>query len=83
MYYKVYILLFIALLSVSTSPIVARLIDTKGPAIALWRMSVAAFVLWLYSIFDTSIKFQDNKNYKRTIYAGILLPMFFTNSPNI
>jgi len=77
MYYKVYILLFIALLSVSTSPIVARIIDTEGPAIAFWRMSIAAFVLWLYSIFDTSIKFQDKKNYKRTIYAGILLGLHF------
>ena len=67
MNFKITILLIIALLSVSTSPIVARIIDTEGPVIALWRMSIAAFVLWLYTIFDTSIKFQYKKNCKRTI----------------
>ena len=78
MYYKIYILLFIALLSVSTSPIIARLVDVDGTAIAFWRMAIAAIILFIIGLIKKNIYFNDNKNYKRTLGAGVLLGLHFS-----
>ena len=77
MYIKIYILLIIALFSVSTSPIIARFIEVDGTAIAFWRMSFASILLWVYSYFKKSVYFKHYYNYKRTIIAGILLGVHF------
>ena len=77
MYIKIYILLFLALLSVSTSPIIARFIDVDGTAIAFWRMCFASIILWTFSLFKKYIHFQSNNNYKKTIFAGFLLGIHF------
>ena len=53
MNYTIYILLFFALLSVSTSPILGRWMspDLHGVTIAFWRMSIATLILWTISVF--------------------------------
>jgi len=49
---KITILLIIALLSVSTSPIIAKsLVDVPAVSISFWRMIIGSFFLWFYSGF--------------------------------
>ena len=74
MNYKITILLIIALLSVSTSPIVARFIDNvPAVSISFWRMFIGSCLLWIFSIFKNQGSIKDKKNYYRTFFAGILL----------
>ncbi|MAV93936.1 MAG: hypothetical protein CMG01_07285 [Candidatus Marinimicrobia bacterium] len=75
---KITILLIIALLSVSTSPIIGRALEgVNAVSISFWRMFIAAIILWLFSL----IKPQGNMNVKinvnRAICAGILLGIHF------
>ena len=52
MNYRITILLIIALLSVSTSPIVAKtLTGVPAVSISFWRMFIGSFLLWIYSVF--------------------------------
>ena len=79
MNYRITILLVIALLSVSTSPIVAKsLIGVPAVAISFWRMIIGSFLLWLYSIFYKQGNVKKRKNYSKTILAGILLGLHFS-----
>ena len=79
MNYRITILLVIALLSVSTSPIVAKsLIGVPAVAISFWRMFIGSFLLWLYSIFYKQGNVKKRKNYSKTILAGILLGLHFS-----
>jgi len=78
MNYRITILLVIALLSVSTSPIVAKfLIGVPAVAISFWRMFIGSFLLWIYSIFYKQGSVKERKNYSKTILAGILLGLHF------
>ena len=78
MNYRITILLVIALLSVSTSPIVAKsLIGVPAVAISFWRMFIGSFLLWIYSIFYKQGTVKESKNYSKTILAGILLGLHF------
>ena len=78
MNYRITILLVIALLSVSTSPIVAKsLIGVPAVAISFWRMFIGSFLLWLYSIFYKQGNVKKRKNYSKTILAGVLLGLHF------
>ena len=78
MNYRITILLVIALLSVSTSPIVAKsLIGVPAVAISFWRMFIGSFLLWVYSIFYKQGSVKERKNYSKTILAGILLGLHF------
>ena len=75
---KISILLFIALLSVSTSPIVAKsLYGVSAISISFWRMIIASLLLWFYSGVYNQGKMKLNSNIKRTIIAGILLGIHF------
>ena len=77
MNFKILLLLFIAMISVSTSPIIARYLENvPAIAISLWRMGFGAIILWLFS-FIRSEKPLNNSNLKRTIIAGILLGIHF------
>tara|TARA_Y100001970_G_scaffold8767_2_gene10192 strand:- start:29935 stop:30789 length:855 start_codon:yes stop_codon:yes gene_type:complete len=78
MNYKITILLFIALLSVSTSPIMAKSL-TGVPAISIsfWRMLIASLLIWIYSGYKNQGKMQINSNYYRTMLAGSLLGIHF------
>ena len=78
MNYKITILLFIALLSVSTSPIIAKsLVGVPAISISFWRMCIGSFLLWIYSSYNNQGKMKDQSNYFRTAIAGILLGLHF------
>tara|TARA_B110000014_G_scaffold178071_1_gene127674 strand:- start:271 stop:1134 length:864 start_codon:yes stop_codon:yes gene_type:complete len=75
---KITILLIIALLSVSTSPIVGRALTGVGAiSISFWRMFIAAIFLWIFSAVKPQGKIKVKSNINRTIYAGILLGIHF------
>ena len=75
---KITLLLILALFSVSTSPIVGRaLVGVGAVSISFWRMFIAAIVLWLFSIIKPQGKMIIKENFKKTIYAGILLGIHF------
>ena len=78
MNYRIIILLTIALLSVSTSPIIAKsLSGVPAVSISFWRMFIGSFLLWIYSYFYRNGKMNDKSNYFKTILAGILLGLHF------
>ena len=74
---KIYTLLFIAMLSVSTSPIIARYLENV-PAVTMsfWRMWFGALILWGISFLKKQPSLK-NKNLTRTLIAGILLGIHF------
>ena len=75
--YIVYIL-FIALFSVSTSPIIAEFLkDVPAISISFWRMFIAALILWTYSLFFKQGKVKSSNNLKSIFVAGILLGIHF------
>ena len=77
MRFKILIILFIAMLSVSTSPIVARyLSNVSAVSISFWRMLIGAIVLWLISLFRNASPMHYNDT-KKTIIAGIFLGIHF------
>lgn len=78
MNFKITILLLIALLSVSISPIIAKmLVNVPAVSISFWRMFIGSLALWILSIFFYQGKFQDKSNFHRTILSGILLGIHF------
>ena len=75
---KITLLLILALLSVSTSPIIGRaLVGVNAVSISFWRMFIAAIVLWLFSLIKPQGKMKSSININRTICAGILLGIHF------
>ena len=75
---KITLLLIIALLSVSTSPIIGRALTGVGAiSISFWRMFIAAIALWIFSFIKPQGKMKLNANINKTIYAGILLGIHF------
>lgn len=75
---KITLLLILALLSVSTSPIIGRaLVGVNAVSISFWRMFIAALVLWLFSLIKPQGKMKVSININRTICAGILLGIHF------
>ena len=79
MNYRITILLIIALLSVSTSPISAKtLTGVPAVSISFWRMFIGSFLLWIYSVFYKQGTVKENKNYSKTMLAGILLGLHFS-----
>ena len=78
MNYRITILLVVALLSVSTSPIVAKsLSGVPAVTISFWRMLIGSLLLWVYSSFYKQGDIKKKKNYSKTILAGILLGLHF------
>ncbi|MBC8213864.1 MAG: EamA family transporter [Candidatus Marinimicrobia bacterium] len=74
---KIVILLFVAMLSVSTSPLLAKWLDSV-PAllISFWRMTFASMALWGYSAFKPKVNLSSSGRNK-TIVAGIFLGIHF------
>ena len=66
-----------AMLAVSTSPIIARCLENvPAVAISFWRMGFGALILWVISL----VRKQDplrNENLNRTLIAGIFLGIHF------
>ena len=78
MNYRITILLTIALISISTSPIIAKMLeDVNAIAISFWRMFIGSSFLWIYSAFNNQGRIQDRSNYFITYLAGILLGIHF------
>ena len=75
---KITLLLILALLSVSTSPIIGRALTGVGAiSISFWRMLFASIILWIFSMFKNQGSMKVKANLNRTIYAGILLGIHF------
>ena len=75
---KIILLLLLALLSVSTSPIVGRILeDVSAISISFWRMFIGSCVLWLFSSMKNQGGMIVKKNLYRTIVAGIFLGIHF------
>ena len=75
---KITLLLILAVLSVSTSPIIARALTEVGAvSISFWRMFFASFILWFYSTLKPQGRMKIKKNINKTIFAGILLGVHF------
>ena len=71
-------LLFLGLLSISLSPIIARSLNSSATIISFWRMFLAASFLWGYSIFYfKNLKGLSRSNQVRTFLSGILLGIHF------
>jgi drug/metabolite transporter (DMT)-like permease len=74
---RIAILLFIAMLSVSTSPLLARWLDAvPALVISFWRMSFASMALWGYSAFKPKVNLSPSGRNK-TIIAGMFLGIHF------
>jgi len=77
MSYKIIFMLIIATFSVSTSPIIAKMLtNVPAVAIAFWRMAFASIILWIY-YFINPTKIYQKKNLNKTFIAGILLGFHF------
>ena len=75
---KITLLLVLALFSVSTSPIIGRALENVGAiSISFWRMFLASFILWIYSLVKPQGKIKIIKNRNKIIYAGVLLGFHF------
>ena len=76
---KITLLLLLAVLSVSTSPIIGRaLVGVGAISISFWRMFIASIFLWIFSFFIPQGKIKLKENLYKTIYAGILLGIHFS-----
>lgn len=74
---KVLLLLVIAMLSVSTSPIIARYLENvSAVSISFWRMGIGSLLLWIFSSYKTQIPLGKN-NYSRTVLSGVFLGIHF------
>ncbi len=75
------IILMFAMLAVSTSPVAAKILNQQnnvdGIMLAFWRMSFAALILWLFSVFKKQGNFKSKKNLKRAILSGVFLGLHF------
>ena len=74
---RILLLLFTAMLAVSTSPIIARyLVNVPAVSISFWRMGFGAMILWGFSLIKKQNPLEP-ENRKRTIIAGIFLGIHF------
>ena len=75
---KITLLLILALISVSTSPIIAKALTGVGAiSISFWRMFFASIALWLFSMIKPQGEMKVSANRSKTICAGILLGIHF------
>ena len=81
MNYKITILLFIALLSVSTSPIIARLLtDIPAISVSFWRMLIGGILLLyiVYKLYVDVIKNASSENKDIKVDNSNLLKAIWT-----
>ena len=76
---RVFLILFIAMFSVSTSPIIARLlVDISAVSVSFWRMFIGGILLWIISLIPVfNQKPLSSKNRIKTQIAGMLLGFHF------
>ena len=74
---KINLVLVFALLSVSTSSIIARFLpDVSAVVISFWRLAIACFLIWIYTIFFRQARI-EKKNYKLYVFSGLFLALHF------
>ena len=73
------LILFIAMISVSSSPIIARLlVDISAVSVSFWRMFIGGLLLWVISIIPVfRQKSLSQKNLRKTQVSGFLLGLHF------
>ena len=75
------LILILAMLAVSTSPVAAKILnqssDVDGLMLAFWRMAFASSILWMFCLIKKQGSFKSYKNLKRSILAGIFLGLHF------
>ena len=76
---KVLLILFVAMISVSTSPIIARLlVDVSAVSVSFWRMFIGGTLLWIISLIPIFKQQKLTKlNRKKTQLSGFLLGLHF------
>jgi len=75
---KINIVLAFALLCVSTSSIIARLLpEVSAIVIAFWRLAIASIIIWGYTFFKGQ-ETVDKRHYKYYILSGLFLALHFT-----
>ncbi len=76
---RINLILFIALLAVSTSSIFARFVpELSAVVIAFWRMAIASVLIWIYTFFRRQ-KQIDHWRYKYYLLSGIFLALHFSS----
>jgi len=74
---KINFVLIFALLCVSTSSIIARLLPgVSAVVIAFWRLAIASIIIWAYTSFRRQLSI-DKKHYKYYILSGLFLALHF------
>ena len=74
---RLYILITVALVSVSTSSIIVRFLPTvPAVVIAFWRMALASAVLWIYSLIKPQGRF-PREHLLTVTMAGLFLGCHF------
>ena len=74
---RIYLILFIALISVSSTAVVIRYVElVPALTLAFWRMLSASLFLWCYSIKSPQRLISLN-NRSRILFAGFFLGMHF------
>ena len=74
---KVLLILLIAMLSVSSSPIIGRLLEDVSPIqVSFWRMLIGGILLWGISLFFKQKPLNKSTRFKTCIF-GILLGLHF------
>ena len=74
---RIYLILFIALISVSSTAVVIRYVElVPALTLAFWRMLSASIFLWCYSIKKPQRLISLN-NRNRILFAGFFLGMHF------
>ena len=75
---RIYILLFLSMFAVSTSPIIARYLSHLSPiTISLWRMVIAALIMSIYGYYRYDLKPIASNNQIKIVIAGVLLGIHF------
>lgn len=74
---KINLVLLLALLSISTSSIIARFLpEVSAIVISLWRLVFASIAVWLYSVFKPQNKIKK-QNIIPFVLSGFLLGLHF------
>jgi len=74
---KINLVLVFALLCVSTSSIIARLLpEVSAIVIAFWRLAIASLIIWGYTFFKRQGSV-DKRHYKYYLLSGLFLALHF------
>jgi len=75
---RIYILLFLSMFAVSTSPLIARYLSHLNPiTISIWRMLIASIIMSIYGYYQNYHRSISRQNKNKIILAGFLLGIHF------